>query len=168
MDTPRDELTGAIDDLLREIVGDYLRPPTPPPDDMSMTIGQMHCLRTLSRLGKPTMSELAEALSLHPSTVTVLVDALVSHGLVERQADPEDRRVVRVQETTKGSKGRRKHLKAMRAMMIHLLGDLGDEDLARIHDALSTLREAARRRLDAGPGKPKTHSGECGAAGHSE
>ncbi len=168
MGTSREELTVAIDDLLREIVGDYLSPPTPPPDDLNMTIGQMHCLRTFSRLGKPTMSELAEALGLHPSTVTVLVDALVAHGLVERQTDPEDRRVVRAQETAKGGRSRRKHLKAMRARMLHLLGDLSDEDLSRIHDALATLREAAQRRLGVGPGKPETKSGQRGAAERGE
>ena len=156
MDQPREELMGAIDDLLRQIVGEYLRPRRPPPGDLNMTLGQMHCLRTVSRLGQPTMSELAADLRLHPSTVTVLVDGLVTLGLVERQTDPGDRRVVRVEETETGRKSRQKHLKAMRARLTRLLEDLSDGDLQAIHDALATLRDAARRRLGAGPaeGKP--------------
>jgi DNA-binding MarR family transcriptional regulator len=99
----RDEYLGAIDDLLREIIGSFLRPPAPPPArDMNLTLGQMDCLRTIGELGEPTMSEVAGALRLHPSTVTVLVEGLVAHGLVKRRPDPKDRRVVRVAETARG------------------------------------------------------------------
>jgi DNA-binding MarR family transcriptional regulator len=40
----------------------------------------------------PTQRELAEFLSLDPSQIVPLVDALESEGLVERTADPNDRR----------------------------------------------------------------------------
>lgn len=40
----------------------------------------------------PTQRELAEFLSLDPSQIVPLVDALENEGLVERTADPNDRR----------------------------------------------------------------------------
>ncbi|GAA3326323.1 MarR family winged helix-turn-helix transcriptional regulator [Paeniglutamicibacter sulfureus] len=40
----------------------------------------------------PTQRELAEFLSLDPSQIVPLVDALEGEGLVERTADPNDRR----------------------------------------------------------------------------
>jgi DNA-binding MarR family transcriptional regulator len=151
----RDETAGAIDDLLRDILGNYLRPRVPPSGDMNVTMGQLHCLGEISRLGTPAMSELAGALGLHPSTVTVLVDGLVAHGLARRWADPSDRRVVRVEETAKGRRNHERHMAAMRAKVTEVLSTLSDRDLARIRGSLWTLREAARGHAeaagDAGP-----------------
>ena len=163
MALPRDEFMGEIDDLLRDILVNYLHPPTPPPRERNVTLGQMECLHTISRLGRPTMSDVAKALRLHPSTVTVLVDGLVAHGLVERQADPHDRRIVRVAETAEGAKNRKQHGKEMRRRVTGLLADLSDDELGRIHDSLWTLREAARRRAeaaDAQSGRGARHDAE--------
>ncbi len=44
-----------------------------------------------------SMHELAQALSVTPSSATQLVDRLVRMGLVERLREDEDRRLVRVQ-----------------------------------------------------------------------
>jgi DNA-binding MarR family transcriptional regulator len=159
MEKPRDEYIGGIDDLLREFLGTYLRPRTAPVPEMNVTLGQMDCLRTISELGTPTMSEVAEALGLKPSTVTVLVDGLVSHGLARRQADPEDRRVVRVAETAKGRRNHQRHMAAMRARLAEVLADLTDEQLARIHDSLGTLLAAARHQVETEPA-PARDGGE--------
>jgi long-chain acyl-CoA synthetase len=42
--------------------------------------------------GSSASSVLARKLAVRPPTVTAVVDGLVARGLVERQADPEDRR----------------------------------------------------------------------------
>ena len=144
----RDETIGDIDDLLRDILGNFLRPETPPNREMNVTMGQLHCLMEIGRLGIPTMSALAAALGLHPSTVTVLVDGLVAHGLAVRRADPVDRRIVRVAETAKGRKNHERHMAAMRARVTAILSELGDDDLWAIRGSLSTLREAARRHAE--------------------
>ena len=41
-------------------------------------------------------SELAEMLDLQPITLTRLVDRLCANGLIERRADPNDRRAKRL------------------------------------------------------------------------
>jgi DNA-binding MarR family transcriptional regulator len=145
----RTEATGAIDDLLREILTNYLRPPTPRAQHRNVTMGQMECLHTISRLGNPTMSEVAKAMRVHPSTVTALVDGLVAHGLVARRPDPEDRRVIRVAETAQGRKDRARHMAQMRTRVTRLLSELSDEDIERVYDSLRTLRDAARSRAEA-------------------
>ncbi len=50
-----------------------------------------------------SMGELSEALAVPVSTATRVVDTLVERGYIERFPDPEDRRVVRVRFTRKGS-----------------------------------------------------------------
>lgn len=49
-----------------------------------------------------TMSKLSNALSVPMSTATRIVDWLVDRGYIQRLADPEDRRVVRVALTESG------------------------------------------------------------------
>ncbi|MEI6501929.1 MAG: MarR family transcriptional regulator [Armatimonadota bacterium] len=155
MSTPtRDGHIGGIDDLLHDIFGNFLRPAAPPSSEMNITMGQLHCLGTIAHLGNPTMSQVAEALGLHPSTVTVLVDGLVAHGLARRLADPKDRRVVRVNETAKGRKNHERHMAQMRGRVTEMLSGLSEADLAKIHDSLAILRAAAKAYAegnDSGP-----------------
>jgi len=156
----RDDSIAAIDDLFHDIFGKALRPETPPSRELNITMGQMHCMHTIAHLGNPTMSEIAEALQLHPSTVTVLVDGLVSHGLVRRKPDPRDRRIVRVSETAKGRHNHERHNQEKRARLSEMLSGLSDTDLQRVLESLALLREAAReyaerRKAAAPPKAPK-------------
>lgn len=63
---------------------------------------QASALGTVNRLGKPTLGELAAAELVQPPTVTRLVASLEAAGLVAREADVADRRVVRVTITAEG------------------------------------------------------------------
>jgi DNA-binding MarR family transcriptional regulator len=68
--------------------------------EWDMSLAQV---RALYALREPlSMRELAERLYLDPSNLTALVDRLEDLGLVERQADTEDRRVKRLVITDKG------------------------------------------------------------------
>jgi DNA-binding MarR family transcriptional regulator len=70
-----------------------------------VTSSQMRAMRTLVRRGEPMrMSELAEALGIVRRSATSVVDDLEQLGLVERIADPADRRAVGVQLTDAGRK----------------------------------------------------------------
>jgi DNA-binding MarR family transcriptional regulator len=72
----------------------------------SGTIGFAHfrLLGALRRDESLTASGLAAAADLSPATVTEMLDTLVGAGLVERQRDESDRRVVRVALTPGGRK----------------------------------------------------------------
>ncbi|MBK1657811.1 MarR family winged helix-turn-helix transcriptional regulator [Paracraurococcus ruber] len=61
-----------------------------------MTRAQWMILVRLRRCGGLTQRELAEILEVEPITVGRLVDRLAGRGLVERRADPSDRRVWRL------------------------------------------------------------------------
>ena len=63
---------------------------------------QASALGTVSRLANPTLGELAAAEQVQPPTVTRLVKSLESAGLVARETDSVDRRVVRVKITAEG------------------------------------------------------------------
>ena len=57
-----------------------------------MTRAQWAVLLRLERREGLKQSDLAEALDLQPITLTRLVDRLCGNGLIERRADPNDRR----------------------------------------------------------------------------
>jgi MarR family transcriptional regulator, transcriptional regulator for hemolysin len=57
-----------------------------------MTRAQWAVLLQLERREGRKQSELAEALDIQPITLTRLVDRLCANGLIERRADPNDRR----------------------------------------------------------------------------
>src|SRR5215213_5496849 len=61
-----------------------------------MTRAQWMILFRLRRRDGMTQRELAELLEVEPITVGRLVDRLAARGLVERRADPRDRRVWRL------------------------------------------------------------------------
>ena len=73
---------------------------------------------------------------------------MVKRGLVQRMEDPDDRRIVRVAFTSEGRRGRDRIRQVMQARMIDLLGDVPDPDLAKVHEGLSLLHDAAVRRAE--------------------
>lgn len=70
--------------------------------DHDVTLPQYRALVVLASRGPQRPSALAEALSVHPSTVTRLCDRLVTKRLVDRGASPDNRREVSIRLTSKG------------------------------------------------------------------
>jgi DNA-binding MarR family transcriptional regulator len=71
--------------------------------------------------GDPTIGDIAESLLLRHHSAVGLVDRAVTAGLVERHADSEDQRMVRLRLTALGSRRLRQlaglHLAELRRMM---------------------------------------------------
>ncbi|WP_342661748.1 Transcriptional regulator SlyA (plasmid) [Rhodococcus ruber] len=74
-------------------------------DMHGLNVASFDLLAALRRAGAPyrmTSSQLAELSLVSTSGITLRVDRLVKAGLVERDRDPNDRRVVHAQLTLKG------------------------------------------------------------------
>jgi DNA-binding MarR family transcriptional regulator len=96
---------------------------------LSLTVHQLEALAALND-ATLTMRELCERLDISESAGTALSDRLVARGMVTRQADPDDRRVVRLSlsEDARGMVERYRALKRRR--MSEVLSVLEDDDLA--------------------------------------
>src|SRR5712691_6296726 len=68
-----------------------------------MTRAQWVILARLERQPGLTQNEMAAIVEVEPITIARLVDRLEARGLVERKADPKDRRVWRLQLTPAAS-----------------------------------------------------------------
>ena len=86
------------------------------------------------------LSELAEALHIAPRSATEVADALQARGLVERAADPADRRAVVLRVTDAGARVQRQVDEAREADSRALFDRLSEADrveLARLLQALT-------------------------------
>ena len=66
----------------------------------------------------------------------------------------DDRGVVRAALTATGMGGRERRRKALRQRLMKLLGDIGEDDLRQVHQALTVLHDAAVRRAGERHGNP--------------
>ncbi|MEM6488700.1 MAG: MarR family transcriptional regulator [Pseudomonadota bacterium] len=107
--------------------------------EIGLTYPQYLLMMVLWQDNDRTVRELADRLKLSPSAVTPLVDRLEIAGLVRRQRDQNDRRVVHVALTEQG----RIAESEAAAVQYRVACDtgLGDDGLARMRDALHALAE---------------------------
>lgn len=102
-----------------------------------LSVAEMHTLEGIGLYGNRTMSETAATLGITTGTLTVAIDRLVRKGYVDRQRDPADRRVVRIELTRKGKLAYRMHNKFHTLLVDRLTGPL---DAGEQTTLLNTLR----------------------------
>jgi len=88
------------------------------------------------------MSELASKLGIGVSAATGLVDRLVERGVLERESDSADRRVVRVRMSPAGIRAGQEWYAAQILHMGKALSALSDRDIRRVAEAVEILRRA--------------------------
>ena len=93
----------------------------------------------MRRIGNPTLGELAAEEQVQPPSMTRIVGALVAAGLVSREADPTDRRSVRVRITPEGERALQRIRRAKNEFLVRRLGELGREDRQRAAELVALL-----------------------------
>ena len=114
--------------------------------ELDMSTPQLKALFLISEEKGIRMRDLASKMGGSFSNATVLVDRLVDRKLVERLADPRDRRVVLVRTTKKGRRLIEQLVTSWRTISAPLLETLAREDLATVQKALRVLLEAAQNQ----------------------
>jgi DNA-binding MarR family transcriptional regulator len=94
----------------------------------NLSFSHMRLLRLLAPDRVVPMKDLADALELTPPSVTALTRRLVQTGLIERQADHEDSRVVLVALTNAGRNLHQQIHAEHLQRMERLLAGLSDEE----------------------------------------
>ena len=100
---------------------------------------QASALGTVNRLVGPTLGELAAAEQVQPPTVTRLVTSLESAGLVARESDGADKRVVRVKITAEGRRNLQRIRNLKNAFLARRLAALDPAKRALAEDLTSFL-----------------------------
>jgi MarR family transcriptional regulator for hemolysin len=93
-----------------------------------MTRAQWAVMARLEYAEGLKQSELAELLDLQPITLTRLVDRLCANGLIERRADPADRRAKRL------------YLTEQARPLMNRLADLGENMMATVLEGFDAAK----------------------------
>jgi len=107
--------------------------------ELSMT--QAEVVSYLTERHETTMGELSDHISVSLSAMTGVVDRLVQKGLVSRDRDETDRRVVRVSLTPAGDQLAAEVGQAKKAHAIAVLGALDESDRERLLEIMAKLTE---------------------------
>lgn len=151
-------------DIIAEVIAGYealmqrlAHTHTPEFLEIAISMPQAKLLYLLSAGGELHMSALVHRLGVSLSTISGLVDKVVDQGLASRREDPADRRQVMVGLTPAGHDFIDR-FRELNARQLHELLDLvGDDDLARVRDAMAALAVAAGRLAsDPAPASPRT------------
>jgi DNA-binding MarR family transcriptional regulator len=111
--------------------------------ECSLSMSQGKLIRELSR--PQTQRELARRLHYDPSNITALADSLEVRGLIERRADPSDRRFRLLALTPEGER-LRGTLEALLARPPHFLDRLSPAEQKQLLQLLTKIFESERRR----------------------
>lgn len=105
-----------------------------------MQAAQYRVLGVLMKAGTLPVSEIGRRLYISKPYMTALIDTLIGEGLVERQPDLTDRRVINISITDKGKKHLRQSVALYKNDLKNLLASLDDPDLAELCSSLESLR----------------------------
>jgi MarR family transcriptional regulator, organic hydroperoxide resistance regulator len=104
-----------------------------------LTSSQLRALFALDGKDAVPAGELARAADLNPATITAMLDSLARNGIIERHADPDDRRVILVSLTEAGQDLMAERRERWFALWHEHLGDLSPEELDFAVDVLKRV-----------------------------
>jgi DNA-binding MarR family transcriptional regulator len=113
-----------------------------------LSLVHLHVLTVLQADGSVPMRTLAESLDVSQASATGIVDRMEQRGLVVRQRDEDDRRVIRVVLTIDGRELLAGVAAQRRERLAVLLGELTDDELDGFLRGMRALREARARLAD--------------------
>jgi len=125
--------------------------------DLDLTMPQFKLLILIASGRGLRVGDLAQRMGVTPPTVTTILDRLVEHGLVRREDDPVDRRLVIAKMTAEG-------LSLLHRLNVHAgteiadcMDDLSPDELRCLHVGMAALHRSweARQAALAGASDPE-------------
>lgn len=117
-----------------------------------VSVSQCYALEGVVEEGGLTVNELAARLYLDKSTASRIANGLVERGLLAREPDPEDGRVVRLVATGRGEALHRRIEADLAAEYGELLGDFGPEVRAALIRLVGRLGRSFAARVETAGG----------------
>lgn len=137
-----------VDDMLA--LYHVIRRASHPVHRAEMTPEQYWLLRLLRRRGALSIGELAEILGVTGSSITTACKRLEKAGLVMRERQSDDERMVRVVLTEQGSARVEAWQEQRRDLLAHLLAPLAQHEQETLQRLLERILEAADVSQEAG------------------
>lgn len=110
--------------------------------ELGLTRGQFYILKTIQSQGKCRATDIANAMEVKPSAVTLMIDRLEARQWVRRSQDTSDRRVIIIELTPEGKqilkKARQISDEVVKRYFSHLSSDDLDH-LLKIYERLERI-----------------------------
>jgi DNA-binding MarR family transcriptional regulator len=110
-----------------------------PPADRKISRGQVIVLTIVGNRDGLSIKDIAESMHISGSAATQLVDSLVRAGLLAREVDPNDRRIMRISLTDEGKSRLEKFRKARLEAMGEILSPLSRQELETFRNLLRKI-----------------------------
>jgi DNA-binding MarR family transcriptional regulator len=107
-----------------------------------LTGPQLWALKTLQRCGRLSTGRLADALAVHQSSMSILVDRLDRRGLVRRIRGRNDHRVVEIELTQRGAGLATDAPEPAQGRLLHALQAMPAGEVRKIRHAVDRLVQA--------------------------
>lgn len=114
--------------------------------DLSVT--EMHIIEAIGCDREMTMTEVARDLEITVGTLTTAINRLIKKEYVERRRIEEDRRVVMIELTEKGTLAYKVHEKFHEEMIDHVLEELGVSEEEVLISSLDKLDKFFQKKLE--------------------
>jgi DNA-binding MarR family transcriptional regulator len=114
---------------------------------LDVTASQGYILQALPESSSITMNDLSIKMRLANSTMTRMVDQLVQKGMVNRETDNQDRRIVLIRLTGQGLNVRNRFINTIQELFLQVLGDLPEDQREDILHSLEILNKAIIKTL---------------------
>jgi DNA-binding MarR family transcriptional regulator len=115
---------------------------------LGVTRPQWRVLTTLARMPGESQAAIADFLEIERITLCRMIDRLQEAGLLERRADPADRRVWRIFLTPAGEEMNDRLQEVGAVLHDELRAVMEPEEEPRLQETLKKLRDALSKRTD--------------------
>ena len=109
-----------------------------------LSMPQFGILMQVHHRGNCAIGNISEHFDITNAAASQLVDKLVQGGLIQREEDPQDRRVKVLNLTDKGRKFIQQGIEERHRWVDKLAGKLSSEERAKVMEALQIMTQAAR------------------------
>ena len=113
---------------------------------MKITRPQFIVLEILHREGQSRMTDLARLINVSTAAMTGIVDRLVRDSYVARASDPDDRRIIKVGLTAKGSRAVKNIIDQRKQIFSRIFGVLSQEDREGYLKILVSVRDRLKEQ----------------------
>lgn len=135
------EFADKLDEVLPVVMTEFIKRQTSELCKGKITMPQFIILNFLDRQRGGRMTDLAKFIGVTTAAMTGLIDRMVRDGYVERTRDPDDRRIIKVKATAKGSALVRKINLQKRQMIIDVFGRLTRQDREEYLKVIMRIRD---------------------------
>ena len=140
------QIIRAVDLHSRQLLGQH-----------KITVPQLISLLTIEKYEPVTASAIANHIHLSPSTVLGILDRLDARGIIRRDRDRKDRRLIQVSLTEQGKVLARNAPSPLQSTLAEALGKLEETELVAIAESLERI--VGLMQMQPGDGAPTQETG---------